>query len=37
MKYITNKYDSVRVPYTEDMLVWLQKVYPKSKYRVVTV
>jgi len=34
MKYITNKFDSVRLPYTEDLLEWLQQTYPHSKYHV---
>jgi hypothetical protein len=33
--YITNKYDSVRLPYSEEMLEWLLATYPKSEYRVV--
>jgi len=33
--YITNKYDSVRLPYSEEMLEWLLATYPKSQYRVV--
>ena len=33
--YITNKYDSVRLPYSEEMLAWLLATYPKSEYRVV--
>ena len=33
--YITNKYDSVRLPYSEEMLEWLLTTYPKSEYRVV--
>jgi hypothetical protein len=33
--YITNKYDSVRLPYSEEMLKWLLATYPKSEYRLV--
>jgi hypothetical protein len=33
--YITNKYDSVRLPYSEDLLEWLLATYPKSEYRVI--
>jgi hypothetical protein len=33
--YITNKYDSVRLPYSPEMLEWLLVTYPKSEYRVV--
>lgn len=35
MKYITNKFDSVRLPYAEDLLEWLKESYPNSKYYVV--
>jgi len=35
MIYITNKFDSVRLPYDEDLLAWLQYTYPHSKYQVV--
>jgi hypothetical protein len=35
MMYITNKYDSVRLPYSIEMLEWLLVTYPKSEYRVV--
>jgi len=34
MKYITNRYDSIRLPYEEGLLEWLQKQYPLSKYQV---
>jgi hypothetical protein len=34
MKYITNKYDSIRLPYAEDLLEWLQATYPASKYQI---
>ena len=33
--YITNKYDSIRLPNEPGMLEWLQEHYPKSEYRVV--
>ena len=33
--YITNLYDSVRMPYSEELLEWLIETYPYSKYRVV--
>ena len=33
--YITNKYDSVRLPYSVDLLEWLCENYPYSDYRVV--
>lgn len=35
MIYITNKFDSIRLPYAEDLLEWLQETYPASKYHVV--
>ena len=34
MKYITNKFDSIRLPYDEELLDWLQTNYPFSKYQV---
>jgi len=34
MKYITNKFDSIRLPYEADLLEWLQQQYPFSKYQV---
>jgi hypothetical protein len=33
--YITNKYDSIRLPNEPGMLEWLQEQYPNSEYRVV--
>jgi hypothetical protein len=35
MMYITNKYDSIRLPYSEELLEWLIETYPFSKYVVV--
>jgi hypothetical protein len=35
--YITNKFDSIRLPNEPGMLEWLQETYPKSEYRVVEV
>jgi len=32
MRYITNKFDSVRLPVEEGLLEWLQAKYPASKY-----
>ena len=32
MKYITNKFDSVRLPVEPGLLEWLQTKYPASKY-----
>lgn len=37
MKYITNKFDSIRLPCEEGMLEWLQETYPNSEYRIVEV
>ena len=33
--YITNKYNSVRLPYSVELLEWLIDTYPFSEYRVV--
>jgi hypothetical protein len=33
--YITNKYDSIRLPYSVELLEWLIETYPKSEYRAV--
>jgi hypothetical protein len=35
MKYITNKFDSIRLPFEEGMLEWLIENYPHSQYRIV--
>jgi hypothetical protein len=35
MKYITNKFDSIRLPFEEGMLEWLMENYPHSQYRIV--
>ena len=35
MTYITNKFQSIRLPNEPGMLEWLQECYPKSEYRVV--
>jgi hypothetical protein len=32
MRYITNKFDSVRLPVEAGLLEWLQVQYPASKY-----
>ena len=34
MRYITNKFDSVRLPVEEGLLEWLQVQYPASKYYI---
>lgn len=33
--YITNKYQSIKLPYEPELLEWLQQQYPHSKYEVV--
>lgn len=35
MMYITNKFDSIRLPVEQGLLEWLQVQYPASKYRIV--
>lgn len=35
MMYITNKYKSVKFPYSTDLLEWLCETYPYSEYRIV--
>jgi hypothetical protein len=35
MTYITNKFDSVRLPNEPGMLEWLQERYPYSGYYIV--
>jgi hypothetical protein len=37
MKYITNKYNSIKLPNEPGMLEWLQENYPRSDYRIVEV
>jgi hypothetical protein len=34
MKYITNKFESIRLPVEEGLLEWLQERYPASKYYI---
>ena len=36
MKYITNKYNSVNLPYSEELLAWLVDTYPYSQYHLET-
>ncbi len=36
MKYITNKYQSVKLPYSPELLEWLQDTYPYSQYHLET-
>jgi hypothetical protein len=33
--YITNKFNSIKLPVEPGMLEWLQERYPNSEYRVV--
>ena len=35
--YITNKYNSINLPYEPGMIEWLNEHYPNSKYRIVEV
>lgn len=35
MIYITNKYQSVKLPYSDELFKWLLEKYPYSKYHVV--
>jgi hypothetical protein len=37
MKYITNKFNSIRLPDEPGLLEWLQETYPFSKYYIVEV
>ena len=37
MTYITNKYESVRLPCEPGLLEWLQQQYPYSQYRIVEI
>jgi hypothetical protein len=37
IKYITNKYNSIKLQYDEGMLAWLKETYPFSEYRIVEV
>jgi hypothetical protein len=35
MKYITNRYESVKLPWEPGLIEWLQERYPTSQYRIV--
>jgi hypothetical protein len=35
MIYITNKYNSIKLPYEEGLIEWLHANYPHSEYRIV--
>ena len=37
MRYITNKANSVNLPYEEGMLEWLHENYPMSGYYIVEI
>ena len=37
MIYITNKFNSVKLPNEPGMIEWLQETYPNSLYRIVEV
>jgi len=34
MKYITNKFESIRLPVEAGLLEWLQAKYPASQYYI---
>ena len=34
MKYITNKFESIRLPIEPGLLEWLRAQYPASKYYI---
>ena len=36
-KYITNRYESVVLPWEPGLIEWLQENYPRSKYHIVEV
>jgi hypothetical protein len=35
MIYITNKFESIKLPWEPGLLEWLNETYPHSKYRIV--
>lgn len=35
MIYITNKFNSIKLPWEPGLLEWLNETYPKSEYRIV--
>jgi hypothetical protein len=35
MIYITNKFESIKLPYSQELLEWLMQTYPKSQYKVI--
>ena len=37
IKYITNRYESVVLPWEPGLIEWLQEHYPHSKYRIVEI
>jgi hypothetical protein len=37
MKFITNKFESIRLPVEPGLLEWLQQRYPASKYYIKEV
>jgi hypothetical protein len=37
MKYITNCYENIVLPWEPGLIEWLQEHYPRSKYRIVEV
>lgn len=37
MTYITNKFNSIKLPNEPGLLEWLHENYPRSEYRIVKV
>ena len=37
IKYITNRYESVVLPWEPGLIEWLHEHYPRSKYHIVEV
>jgi hypothetical protein len=37
MRYITNKFENIRLPVEDGLLEWLQENYPNSKYYIKEV
>ena len=37
MIWITNRYHSVRLPYSSELLTWLTEQYPHSDYHTITI
>lgn len=37
IKYITNYFENIVLPWEPGLIEWLQENYPRSKYRIVEV